>query len=315
MPITVSCPQCSKALNAPDNLVGKRVRCPDCSTPFVLSPPDNAFSAMAPAARETPPPPADEFSGMDAGGDQPYTQAALKTGWTQFGLGLQIIAITTMIAGGIFGLFLLLAMLRSMPMWFVKVMPYVIYLSAAAGAAGMWFCAQVPKQSGEQSSMLVGFLFQGGGAALLWFGQFMIWVEGFGSVSLAMMAVIGRMASVFALPAGWILFLFGLRGIIKTFRSPFLASSIFGYIVFFLAAPSGYMLFNSLIIPFAEARVRSSGPYGGGPSFFGLEDVIIAQTYFTFIMLLLILAANVLWLSHILLALRSLVLRAPQLRE
>lgn len=59
MPITVSCPSCGGKINAPDNLAGRKVKCPKCSAPMML-PSDNAVTeaiqtaAPAPAA---PPPP------------------------------------------------------------------------------------------------------------------------------------------------------------------------------------------------------------------------------------------------------------------
>lgn len=36
MPISISCPNCSKRINAPDNAAGRQVRCPACQTPFVV---------------------------------------------------------------------------------------------------------------------------------------------------------------------------------------------------------------------------------------------------------------------------------------
>ena len=38
MPVKVSCPKCSKELNAPDSLIGKVAACPRCSTQFPVQP-------------------------------------------------------------------------------------------------------------------------------------------------------------------------------------------------------------------------------------------------------------------------------------
>jgi hypothetical protein len=38
MPLVVTCPSCHSQLQAPEELVGKQVRCPQCSTVFVIPP-------------------------------------------------------------------------------------------------------------------------------------------------------------------------------------------------------------------------------------------------------------------------------------
>jgi hypothetical protein len=49
MPIHVSCPNCRKTLNVPDHLLGKRVKCPECATPFDAQPDAPAQAAGFPA--------------------------------------------------------------------------------------------------------------------------------------------------------------------------------------------------------------------------------------------------------------------------
>lgn len=39
MPVKVMCPGCNKSFNAPDDLVGKKVKCPSCKTSFVIESP------------------------------------------------------------------------------------------------------------------------------------------------------------------------------------------------------------------------------------------------------------------------------------
>jgi Meiotically up-regulated gene 113 len=39
MPVKVTCPGCNKTFNAPDEFIGKRVKCPSCKTAFVAEPP------------------------------------------------------------------------------------------------------------------------------------------------------------------------------------------------------------------------------------------------------------------------------------
>jgi hypothetical protein len=53
MPVIVSCPQCEKKLRVPDNLLGKKVRCPGCSGMFI----GRAAEAPPPEEEEAPPPP------------------------------------------------------------------------------------------------------------------------------------------------------------------------------------------------------------------------------------------------------------------
>ena len=37
MPNTIHCPQCNRELRVPDELLGKKVKCPACSTTFTAS--------------------------------------------------------------------------------------------------------------------------------------------------------------------------------------------------------------------------------------------------------------------------------------
>ena len=52
MPISIQCPSCAKRLNVPDNLLGKRVKCPACKEGFVAeeTPPAKSTEAIAPGS-------------------------------------------------------------------------------------------------------------------------------------------------------------------------------------------------------------------------------------------------------------------------
>lgn len=39
MPITVACPSCRKALKAPDNAAGRKVKCPGCGSVLIIPAP------------------------------------------------------------------------------------------------------------------------------------------------------------------------------------------------------------------------------------------------------------------------------------
>jgi hypothetical protein len=71
MPIQTNCPDCGNAATVPDNLLGKRVRCPSCKQPFTVKAPEpladeitdvEAAALRAPASkkRPLPRPPDDE---------------------------------------------------------------------------------------------------------------------------------------------------------------------------------------------------------------------------------------------------------------
>src|SRR5438309_1265812 len=49
MPQITSCPDCSKKLRVPDELIGKKVKCPGCATMFIAE-------ADEPEEEEAPPP-------------------------------------------------------------------------------------------------------------------------------------------------------------------------------------------------------------------------------------------------------------------
>src|SRR5262249_51650459 len=68
MPTAVACSSCGKSLRVPDNLLGKRVKCPGCGTAFTAG--DGAGSGPPPAPEERveerpssrrPPPPLDDL--------------------------------------------------------------------------------------------------------------------------------------------------------------------------------------------------------------------------------------------------------------
>jgi predicted Zn finger-like uncharacterized protein len=50
MPNTIHCPSCSRELRVPDELIGKKVKCPACSTTFTASVAGAQAGAAAPAA-------------------------------------------------------------------------------------------------------------------------------------------------------------------------------------------------------------------------------------------------------------------------
>jgi hypothetical protein len=59
MSIHVSCPACRKTLNVPDHLLGKRVKCPECATPFDAQPDAPPQAAGFPGAPVQPAPPSE----------------------------------------------------------------------------------------------------------------------------------------------------------------------------------------------------------------------------------------------------------------
>ncbi len=56
MPISVVCPKCTKKLNAPDALAGKRAKCPQCTT-VVVVPGIGVNAGVVPAPPVAPEPP------------------------------------------------------------------------------------------------------------------------------------------------------------------------------------------------------------------------------------------------------------------
>lgn len=65
MPQITTCPECSKQLRVPDDLIGRKVRCPGCSAMFT------AEAAAEPPAPPPPPPPRDRREGFKDGRDEP----------------------------------------------------------------------------------------------------------------------------------------------------------------------------------------------------------------------------------------------------
>jgi predicted Zn finger-like uncharacterized protein len=86
MPVSIKCPQCARGLRVPDELIGRKVKCPGCST---------TFTAEA-GAGAAPPPPAEE------GG---YEAPRRSAGSSDAAARVKAPAIT-MLCFGIFGILL-----------------------------------------------------------------------------------------------------------------------------------------------------------------------------------------------------------------
>lgn len=69
MATTVHCPQCSRELRVPDELIGKKVKCPACSTTFMAS-------VAGPEAAAPSPGPASEYEESPAAPRQPRPTAS-----------------------------------------------------------------------------------------------------------------------------------------------------------------------------------------------------------------------------------------------
>ena len=69
MPNTIHCPQCNRELRVPDELLGKKVKCPACSTTFTASVAGPEVAAQPPPQGETAPAPSqgprDEYEEYD----------------------------------------------------------------------------------------------------------------------------------------------------------------------------------------------------------------------------------------------------------
>lgn len=53
MPLLLKCPSCERALRVPDELLGKKVKCPSCGTTFEAEPPPSEPPSAAPEQPET----------------------------------------------------------------------------------------------------------------------------------------------------------------------------------------------------------------------------------------------------------------------
>lgn len=80
MPITVDCPSCNRKLRVPDDLLGKKVKCPTCSTTFTAEeaaapppepPVEEEVEERVPARRPAAPPP-DEYAEDEEEEDEGY---------------------------------------------------------------------------------------------------------------------------------------------------------------------------------------------------------------------------------------------------
>jgi hypothetical protein len=58
MPLVVACPSCTSKLKAPDHLIGKKVKCPKCSTTFLVQAEEEEAPIMAELQDEPAPEPA-----------------------------------------------------------------------------------------------------------------------------------------------------------------------------------------------------------------------------------------------------------------
>lgn len=108
MPVYVQCPQCERKLGVPDNLLGKRVKCPSCQTVFTAEAPGEAPAPAAPPPREPErPAPAREPAAPrrreyeDEGEDDRPRQRSGNGGDREKALGLVRVPATCLLVHGI----------------------------------------------------------------------------------------------------------------------------------------------------------------------------------------------------------------------
>jgi hypothetical protein len=101
MPEIVACPDCSRKLRVPDNLLGRKVKCPGCGVNFTASvagPASAAVSSAPPLPRRDdyePPPRGDDDYEPDISGKR-----SVKAGWKRVRAGLNFVAISIWITIG-----------------------------------------------------------------------------------------------------------------------------------------------------------------------------------------------------------------------
>src|SRR5882724_3691719 len=71
MKTIVSCPECRRDLQVPDELLGRSVQCPDCKHPFVAQSPDAPIPITSVSKVQSPAPPAAAPAAVPAGREQP----------------------------------------------------------------------------------------------------------------------------------------------------------------------------------------------------------------------------------------------------
>jgi len=82
MPLVIPCPSCNAKLKAPETLIGKTVKCPNCQAAIPVRAPSNtpAPKAAAAPAKKPAPPPADDFNFDDDPDERPSKKGAVKKG-------------------------------------------------------------------------------------------------------------------------------------------------------------------------------------------------------------------------------------------
>jgi predicted Zn finger-like uncharacterized protein len=138
MPTIVTCPDCQRQLRVPDDLLGKKVKCPDCKVTFTATPSDAGDSEDdAPNKRRSssqgvstgrrsgsertqtrsepdydedhPPSPYDDD--LDEDEERPRTGGLKKAGWQRVRLGLSLMIYGIYVEIGAIALFLLCVIL------------------------------------------------------------------------------------------------------------------------------------------------------------------------------------------------------------
>ena len=165
MPTIIYCPSCGRKLNAPDQVLGKQVRCPQCKVSFTASPPppEAVTSQVSQAAGGNRGVPSGEpFDAPQSG----HSDRAQERGWRTVRTGLVFILIGTVAHAAPYIVSLLCCMA-------LKVLPpreaesffivrsaafYVLQLAAVAvGGLGYLFCMSVPPRSGVRGLAIAAF--------------------------------------------------------------------------------------------------------------------------------------------------------------
>lgn len=101
MPITVRCPDCSAKLNAPDDAVGKTIRCPRCGSTTTVPVPADAPPPPAEILDDPPPPPRKPARPTRPAADDDDFDAPPRKSGSNKGRVAALVAVGVLLLGGV----------------------------------------------------------------------------------------------------------------------------------------------------------------------------------------------------------------------
>jgi hypothetical protein len=137
---------------------------------------------------------------------------------------------------------------------------YIWVLGVLAQAVGLWFCANIPRESGERGMMQAAFWLLAPGALVLLLNTILSHFES--PKLIALFDILGTAGRI-CMFAGMLFYLFSLRGVALSLKSTSLAKNAFACLLYTAAFLPVFLVYVGIAAAFSGPATMSMDSFGG----------------------------------------------------